>query len=60
MPKDNIDELAGHSVYAFGIVLEAKVRALVQLIKKHQPECTLEQAKETVARWIEDEWNKSS
>jgi len=41
-------------------VLEAKVRALVTMIKKYQPDCTLEQAKETISRWIEDEWKKAN
>ena len=55
MIKD-LDNLVGTSPYAFGIVLEAKVRALVQMVKKHQPDCTLEQLQETVNRWLKDEW----
>ena len=52
------DELASTSPYAFGIVLEAKVRTLVQMVKKHQPNCTLEQLQETVAKWLKEEWER--
>jgi len=53
-----IDNLANKGSYAFGIVLEAKVRALVSMVKKHQPDCTLEQLQETVNRLLKDEWEK--
>ena len=53
-----LDDLAKTSPYAFGIVLEAKVRTLVQMAKKHQPDCTFDQLQETVNRWLKDEWER--